>query len=101
MLSTCPVSRLSKTITSSPCSIKRSTRCDPKNPAPPVISTLIFNFLNFLTISRQLIICKSLQYSRRHNPEPSLRVPGKSEEQGPHYRRALIREDSHQRIHAR
>src|SRR5215471_9404395 len=41
MLATRPVSRLSNTIASWPLSINRSTRCEPRKPAPPVIKTRI------------------------------------------------------------
>src|SRR6478672_5401090 len=41
MLSIDPVERLSSTETSSPRSSKASERCDPTNPAPPVINTRI------------------------------------------------------------
>ena len=34
-----PVIRLSRQITSAPSATSRSARCDPRNPAPPVITT--------------------------------------------------------------
>ena len=40
MLRRAPVSRLSTQITSSPSPRKRSQRCEPMNPAPPVMTVL-------------------------------------------------------------
>lgn len=37
MLDLFPVDKLSRTTTSSPCAIRASERCEPMNPAPPVI----------------------------------------------------------------
>src|SRR5258708_4932171 len=47
MLSVFPVSRLSIAMTEWPSAKKRSARCDPKNPAPPVIRMRTLLFLHY------------------------------------------------------
>src|SRR4051812_6968666 len=42
MFDLAPVKKLSAQITSQPSASKRSTKCEPRNPAPPVTSTLFF-----------------------------------------------------------
>ena len=42
--SICPDEKLSKTTTSSSLLTRRSTRCEPMNPAPPVTTTLLLVF---------------------------------------------------------
>src|SRR5476649_937355 len=41
MFSRCPVTKLSSPTTEWPAAINRSVRCDPRNPAAPVISTFM------------------------------------------------------------
>src|SRR5262249_4804685 len=41
MLSRDPVERSSRTITLQPSAIRRSQRCEPRNPAPPVTSAVV------------------------------------------------------------
>src|SRR4030095_6273679 len=79
MLSTRPVSRLSNTVTLCSLAIKRSTRWDPRKPAPPVIKTCI---LDHLWVRQQLVGKRNQSYqprsferSRSTPDTPEWRVP--------------------------
>src|SRR2546426_893318 len=79
MLFTRPVSKLSNTITSCSPPIRRSTRCEPKNPAPPVISTRISVYLCI----RQHLVGRRKRLSQPRSPALLHQAPGKRESQAP------------------
>src|SRR2546422_405364 len=72
MLFTRPVSKLSNTITSCSPPIRRSTRCEPKNPAPPVISTRISVYLCI----RQHLVGRRKRLSQPRSPALLQQAPG-------------------------
>src|SRR5665647_3290483 len=52
MLSLLPVKKLSRQITSCPSPRRRSQRCDPTKPAPPVTNIRMLFYLSFETIKK-------------------------------------------------
>src|SRR5208282_5607573 len=63
MLSFTPVKKLSAQITSWPSRTRRSQRCEPRNPAPPVTSTL---FLAVFIMLPGSCVSVAARLSRRH-----------------------------------
>ena len=53
-----PVKKLSRQMTSWPSAIKRSQRCEPRNPAPPVTNTVLESYT--VPPSLLLKVCKAI-----------------------------------------